>query len=155
VAKRRSCGIEDTSSSNDIVFTPAEGSTCLDEVKETIPLKQYNSHGDDEEMEFRSLQVDDKIVTQLRELVSMIALMYNRNPFHNFEHACHVTMSVNRLLKRVVVTEGNIDDSSQFTNDDEHRSKYTYGITSDPLALLAIEFSALIHGTILYFLRLP
>lgn len=55
-------------------------------------------------------------------------------------------MSVNRLLKRIVVTS-NVDDSTQFTNDDEHDYKYTRGITSDPLALLAIEFSALIHGT--------
>lgn len=90
MAKRCACKREDSLSSSDIVYTPVEGSTCLDEIKETIPLKQYNSIADDEEMEFISLKVSDKIVDQLRELVSMIALMYNRNPFHNFEHGTFI-----------------------------------------------------------------
>jgi 3'5'-cyclic nucleotide phosphodiesterase len=68
--------------------------------------------------------------------------MYHNNPFHNFEHACHVTMSVNKLLMRIVTpdlevpTEGDIDSQ---------RHDFTHGINSDPITLLAIIFAAVIH----------
>eukprot|EP00980_Cylindrotheca_fusiformis_P001621 scaffold366_cov54-Cylindrotheca_fusiformis.AAC.2 len=34
--------------------------------------------------------------------------MYPHNPFHNFEHASHVTASVKKLLARIV----NVDDGN-------------------------------------------
>jgi hypothetical protein len=39
--------------------------------------------------------------------------MYRDNPFHNFEHASHVTMSVVKLLSRIVAPDqvANADDS--------------------------------------------
>jgi len=38
---------------------------------------------------------------ELFELITVIAKSYHKNPFHNFEHACHVTMSVSKFLKRI------------------------------------------------------
>ena len=60
----------------------------------------------------------------------------------SIEHACHVTMATNKFLKRIVspdiaVGEGN-NIGSQLYN-------YTLGINSDPLTILAIVISALIH----------
>ena len=69
--------------------------------------------------------------------------MYPENPFHNFEHASHVTMSVTKLLSRIVAPS-----DMDFTNNAQARAKlhdHTYGITSDPLTQFACVFSALIH----------
>jgi hypothetical protein len=83
---------------------------------------------------------------QLRGYVSAIAAMYHDNPFHNFEHASHVTQSVTKLLARVVTPESidykDLCYTKQGAND---LHEYTYGITSDPLIQFACAFSALIH----------
>jgi hypothetical protein len=65
--------------------------------------------------------------------------MYRNNAFHNFEHASHVTMSVTKLLSRIVAPKNIGDDN----HDDLH--DHTYGISSDPLTQFACVFSALIH----------
>ena len=64
-----------------------------------------------------------------------VADLYHNNPFHNFEHASHVTMSVVKLMSRIVAS------SAVTSGEDDH----TYGITIDPLTQLACVFSALIH----------
>jgi 3'5'-cyclic nucleotide phosphodiesterase len=78
-----------------------------------------------------------------------ISEMYHNNPFHNFEHACHVTMSVSKLLTRIVTPELNEEDMQQSKADNAYLQNYlqksTYGIYSNPLAQLAIVFAALIH----------
>ncbi len=72
----------------------------------------------------------------------IIASTYHDNPFHNFEHACHVTMAVNKFIKCIMAT----------TLEDMQNQKmcsttynYTYGIHLDPLTVLAILFLALVH----------
>jgi 3'5'-cyclic nucleotide phosphodiesterase len=61
--------------------------------------------------------------------------------FHNFQHANHVTMSVVKLMSRIVAPAD--VDINEFSNKSLH--DHTYGITSDPLTRLAVVFSALIH----------
>lgn len=73
---------------------------------------------------------------------------YNDNSFHNFKHASHVTMSVTKLLSRIVAPSDIFDnDWYENTNDDIASTlhDHTYGITSDPLTQFACVFSALIH----------
>jgi hypothetical protein len=66
--------------------------------------------------------------------------MYKNNPFHNFDHASHVVMSVIKLMSRIVApTDHHVNDSAATLHD------HTYGITSDPLTQFACVFSALIH----------
>jgi hypothetical protein len=97
--------------------------------------------------EYKNVQISEIVKAQLHEYVSIIASWYRDNSFHNFEHACHVTMSVSKLLTRIVAPDlqkhmkrgGTIGDLAS------NRHDYTHGITSDPLAVFAIEFSALIH----------
>jgi hypothetical protein len=62
--------------------------------------------------------------------------------FHNFEHASHVTMSVAKLLSRIVAPDLEITDN-QCTSTALH--DHTYGITSDPLTQFACILAALIH----------
>jgi class 3 adenylate cyclase len=118
--------------------------TVLDEVREIILLPQ-------EEMIYQTdpqmLELDAKIISQLKDYVGLIASMYRDNSFHNFEHASHVTQSVTKLLSRIV-TADDID-----YNDLQYKKKgnvsllhkHTYGITSDPITQFACAFSALIH----------
>ena len=70
--------------------------------------------------------------------------------FWLFQHACHVTMSVNKLLSRVVTPD--IAAPNNFNSLRRGRDEvaaeihnFTHGITSDPMAVFAIVFSALIH----------
>ena len=58
-------------------------------------------------------------------------------------------MSVNKLLKRIVTPEIAAQEMSGAFQEENlalHLHDYTYGINSDPLAMFAMTFSALIHG---------
>ena len=67
-------------------------------------------------------------------LRSEVEKRYHDNAFHNFEHASHVTMSVIKMLSRVVAPK-----------DDKVDGNYAKLIASDASMQLAIIFSALIH----------
>eukprot|EP00934_Nitzschia_sp_Nitz4_P002089 Nitzschia sp. Nitz4//scaffold18_size181773//131592//134526//NITZ4_001933-RA/size181773-processed-gene-0.62-mRNA-1//-1//CDS//3329540065//2089//frame0 len=87
----------------------------------------------------KSVKIPEAAANQLRSYVLEIASTYHPNFFHNFEHATHVTMSVTKLLSRIVAPDLENGD------DDRAKHEYTFGITSDPLAQFAVAFSALIH----------
>lgn len=78
------------------------------------------------------VELSPTAVKQLRHFVQIIASMYNENPFHNFSHASHVTLSIEKMLSRV-------ERSSEFA------SGYANNICKDPLAQFAAVFAALIH----------
>jgi predicted glycosyltransferase len=54
--------------------------------------------------------------------------MYRNNPFHNFEHASHVTMSVSKLLSRIVAP-GSLDEKELKDADNVQNTlhDFTYG----------------------------
>jgi class 3 adenylate cyclase len=105
-------------------------------------IRQRNSV---QSVESSSNSIEPKAVSQLQSYVTGIATMYRDNPFHNFEHASHVTMSTTKLLSRVVET----DDltGNRHGSDDEQAggSSFANTIASDALSQLAAIFSALIH----------
>jgi hypothetical protein len=115
---------------------------------EVIMLPKFDAKAAAIGDEYKKVQISETAKAQLRDYVSIIASWYHENSFHNFEHACHVTMSVSKLLTRIVAP----DLQKHMKRGDviggdlaSHLHDYTHGITSDPLAVLAIEFSALIH----------
>jgi hypothetical protein len=113
-------------------------------VKEIITLPNFDAALATEQIDPESIDLDDDVEEQLRAYITTIASMYRDNPFHNFEHACHVTMSIIKLLERVVTPdEINYEGESTAIASDAHN--YTYGITSDPLTQFAVVFCALIH----------
>jgi len=72
--------------------------------------------------------------------------LFQDNPFHCFEHASHVTMSVVKLLSRIVQADDKIEETEDKTDAIEALlHDHTYGITSDPLTQFSCIFSALIH----------
>lgn len=110
----------------------------LDEVAEIITLPTFDPLAAEKEVDVVTL--DDKVVQQLHDFIQTISVLYRDNPFHNFEHVSHVTMSVTKLLSRIVAPDLNVDEAQEKTLHD-----HTYGITSDPLTQFAVVFSALIH----------
>eukprot|EP00934_Nitzschia_sp_Nitz4_P001016 Nitzschia sp. Nitz4//scaffold47_size129522//37125//41121//NITZ4_003544-RA/size129522-augustus-gene-0.3-mRNA-1//1//CDS//3329552779//1016//frame0 len=116
----------------------------LDEVVEIISLdtQQEKSYPADPSL----IEIPQIVHEQLLDYVEKIAWSYHENPFHNFEHATHVAMSVSKLLSRVVSPDVCLgEDKANFIARNEELHAYTYGITSDPLAQFAVVFSALVH----------
>ena len=131
--------------SSPLVYHPADGRTPLDEVAEVINLPNFDAEAVAKGKNYTSVQLDPIVCSQLHTFVEMIASMYRNNAFHNFEHACHVTMAVNKLLKRIVTPEFENLKANETGDIACHLHNYTHGINSDPLTILAIVFSALIH----------
>jgi hypothetical protein len=139
-ARRQEDGaVGDSKVVEDSLETCSEDNTVLEEVQETIHLPTYKG---DISINPDSIELPDDVVHELHEYVAAVACMYRENAFHNFEHASHVTMSVVKLLSRIVAPDLqesiNIDMASTLHD-------HTYGITSDPLTQFACVFSALIH----------
>ena len=119
--------------------------TILQELKEVIALPKFDPELLKKVADPESILLDGVVVSQLRDYVTKIALLYRPNPFHNFEHASHVTMAVHKFLARIV-TPDDIDYGRKNVSEiasDLH--DYTFGIISDPLTHFAILFSALVH----------
>jgi len=150
VAKRSAA--QSAQSSND--NTTLQGKVVLDEVKEVIAMPNYDPKVAVKIATETSSLLPPSVRRELREYIHRIAGFYNDNPFHNFEHASHVCLSANKLLKRIVMPD-DVDyrrDSQQEEIDkllavsaDLHN--VTYGISSDPVTQFAVVFSALIHDT--------
>jgi hypothetical protein len=121
-----------------------EGKTVIDEVKEIVNLPGFRARDAIDQEDADSVELPPNVVDQLRDYVTNVAALYNSNPFHNFEHASHVTMSVTKLLSRIVApSDVEYDENHTATGKALH--DHTYGITSDPLTQFACVFSALIH----------
>lgn len=78
------------------------GTIPLDEVQDVVVLPEFDARAFQKQVPMGSIQLDKAVVNQLTDLVEMIGASYHDNPFHNFEHASHVAMSVSKLLSRIV-----------------------------------------------------
>ena len=137
---RRSCSVE----------AAVDSSECapIEELTDIIELPEFNQHVIKATTD--RMVLDEVVRSQLRDFVGRLASLYRGNPFHNLEHASHVTMSASKLMNRIVVPEDmNFEEGDVQTKrvvqlaENVHNS--TFGISSDPLAQFAIVFSALIH----------
>lgn len=126
------------------------GRTVIDEVEEIIKLPTFNSKAAKIQKDPKEVVIDPKVIQQLHDYITVIASMYRSEvPFHNFEHASHVTMSVVKLLSRIVAPDDVLMAEVEQDHDDHeiHQTlhDHTFGITSDPLTQFAVVLSALIH----------
>jgi class 3 adenylate cyclase len=124
-------------------FVRGDG-TVLEEVTEIITLREFDAATTKNQIDSDSIQLSKAAEAQLFDYVTTIASLYHENPFHNFAHASHVTMSVVKLMSRIVALP-----DIEYDSDDTDRASilhdHTNGITSDPLTQFACVFSALIH----------
>lgn len=87
------------------------------------------------------VKLPSSVLYELHAFITEVARMYRDNPFHNFAHASHVVMAMNKFVGRIVSPiEAAEVDISLNTVDYER----LHGV-SDPLALFALVFSALIR----------
>jgi class 3 adenylate cyclase len=119
----------------------------LDEVQEIITLPEFDRSASRNRQDPDTVEISPVVMEQLKMYVTWIASMYRANPFHNFDHASHVLMSVIKLMSRIVAPSDLLQKTEM-----QKKSKvaatlhdHTYGITSDPLTQLACAMSALIH----------
>jgi class 3 adenylate cyclase len=140
-AMKKSKGIEEADRLIEPITTE---SSVIEEVVESITIPQIEPNVlARAKKEPVSVDLSPEALNQLRDYVSIISSLYRTNPFHNFEHANHVTQSVNKLLSRV--QEPSLFDKLDKIASAGDLHHYTNGITSDPLTQFAIMFSALIH----------
>jgi len=114
-----------------LIDDPVDNTLPRDEVTEAIKLHKVVGARIDQMEDLDSFELDPEVTEQLTEFIKAVSCLYHDNHFHNFEHACNVTMAARKFLCRVV-------------SPDSHHA-YTYGITNDPMIQFAIVFSALIH----------
>mmetsp|Transcript_27427 Transcript_27427/g.65843 ORF Transcript_27427/g.65843 Transcript_27427/m.65843 type:complete len:1348 (+) Transcript_27427:241-4284(+) len=126
-----------------VEWTMPENAFVLDEVKEVIELPEFAAT---ELQDSDGAVLSDEVQNQLKDYVTCIAKLYHENPFHSFEHASHVCMSVAKLLSRIVAPDAidtDVDRDGRILASAMH--DHTYGITSDPLTQFSCVFAALIH----------
>jgi hypothetical protein len=126
------------------LLTSSASGTVLDEVTEVIALPSDPAKY---RVDPGTVELSYEVAAQLRDYVTTVDSMYRDTSFHSFDHASHVTMSVTKLLSRVV-TPDMIDYTDMKYKTKAGSSKlheYTFGITSDPLTQFSVAFSALIH----------
>jgi hypothetical protein len=139
VAHRKALGITQQAFSFRKVRFAEAGSTVIGEMKETITFPEFNANALKSQEEADNVALPHQVVDQLYDFVTNIAALYNEHPFHNFEHASHVTMSVVKLLSRIVAPS-NVDKA-----DGNSLRDHPYGITSHPLTQFACVLGSIVH----------
>jgi hypothetical protein len=113
------------------LFTEGSTSLPLEEVKEVIDLPPWEGRNNSQSVE----------TSELDMYIAFIAKMYADHPFHNFDHASHVIMSVVKLMSRFESPGiANGGSRSQLEGDG-----FSNSFLSDPLTRFACAFLALIH----------
>jgi class 3 adenylate cyclase len=123
-----------------------------DEVVEALAMPEFSSVVASDPVDPALVNLPASVRRQVRSFVTRIASMYHKeNAFHNFEHASHVAMSSNKLLKRIMAPDG-IDYNQRSLHKNKRIEaiakeihEATFGISSDPLLQFAAVFSALVH----------
>jgi 3'5'-cyclic nucleotide phosphodiesterase len=144
VAKQSPGSLQQLNEKKFLLDQKEAGKTVIDEVREIVNLPGYRSRSVVDEEAAQLVTLPDQVVKQLRDYITNIAALYNSNPFHNFEHASHVTMSVTKLLSRIAAP-AEIEFETSLAETGKALHDHTYGITSDPLTQFACVYSALIH----------
>ena len=90
----------------------------INEVVETITLPKFDrDHAKRRLNQSHATELDPSATSQLREYVTTVASMYRQNPFHNFDHAAHVTQSASKLLNRIKTVDHLVDKTSSIMED--------------------------------------
>ena len=141
--QRSSSEVSKSFSNRTPAFIKPQNQMVLDEVCEIITLPKFDAEALKKQVKPESIVLSEAVLSQLHAYVAGIAALYRCNPFHNFEHASHVAMSVVKLLSRIVAPSDLDFQDGREASSTLH--DHTYGITSDPLTQFACVMSALIH----------
>jgi 3'5'-cyclic nucleotide phosphodiesterase len=119
------------------------------EVADAIKIPDYKvlSNSKESKLDGASIKIDSMVKRQLCQYISLIASSYHHNPFNNFNHTCHVTMSVSKLLTRIInlMLDGVTTKNNANMDIGYHIHDFTYGMHLDPITIIAILLSGIIH----------
>ena len=81
-------------------------------------------------MDPEQVELPHSVYDQLRQYVSWVASLYHDVPFHGFEHASHVLMSVVKLLSRIVTPDSVDYDKMEYKTKAKSSKlhEYTFGM---------------------------
>lgn len=143
VAYRIASGVGSKSLSSPAEKTIIGSGLVLDAVQMVIDLPLFD-HDIAVRAANETVELIPEVKKELAEFVTAIASGYPKNSFHNFEHASHVILSSNKLLKRVMAADDiATTEKEALTSKELH--DHTYGIGTDPITHFAVVFSSLIH----------
>ena len=149
VANRNAIGNQQYATTDQVMMKLEVDIGCdtyvLNEVTEIIKLPHFDHRLHKKQENPNKIELPKEVEDQLRLYVSSIAAMHRDNPFHNFEHASHVMMSVSKLLSRIVAPDEIMNEDDPTKNLASSLHDHTYGITSDPLTQFSVVLAALIH----------
>lgn len=129
----------------------AMGNPIVDEAREHVILPPFDSHVVAESSQTSIVHLPEEVESQLRLYVSSIASTYRENEFHNVEHALHVTLTMDKMIKKIVSPEGQdmmVDfggkprSAEKVVSDLDSR---TFGLASDPLSQFALVIGSFVH----------
>jgi Adenylate and Guanylate cyclase catalytic domain len=69
--------------------------TVIDEVVEIIDMPEFDERITPDCLDPNSVELDNSIRGEVRAFVSMIAALYQQNPFHNYEHGTFFSLCLN------------------------------------------------------------
>jgi hypothetical protein len=124
------------------------GTPPLEEMCDIITLPTFDIRVSREADSKKAIDLGEKVESQLRDFVAIMASMYRQNHFHCFEHASHVTMSVSKLLSRIAAPDA-VENATSKQGEEGSLAwalhDHTFGITSDPMTQFSVVMAALIH----------
>jgi class 3 adenylate cyclase len=152
VANRIQCKRRSIHASSNVLPSslPVPNETPLKAATEILPMQVFIDKAVFGEMNPDLVEITDTVRSQLLDYITQIASMYRDNPFHNFEHACHVAMSACKIVTRII--RPNVECEHDALAKKKGRVAFkrkihnsTFGISSDVLMQFAVVFSAVIH----------
>lgn len=114
-----------------------EGGTAVDEVVEVIKFPQFEASSSADKLGASIVELSAPVAMQLKEYVGHVCSQYGNNLYHGLDHASYVSMTVKKLMDRLIL---GVSGASA-----ESAHNQTFGLVSDPLAQFAVVFAALIH----------
>jgi len=122
----------------------------LDEISNEVKFELYSANKPPRS-KARITSIGEAAKHELKAYVTRVASMYRDVHFHNFEHASHVTMSANKLMKKVCAQSLGFGRKKRNASKQAYKTMEkelffsTFGISADPLAQFAVVFAALVH----------
>jgi class 3 adenylate cyclase len=128
------------------------GDPIIEETRQVIAMPNFEPKVAANMINSDLIFISEEIESELRLYVSSIASNYKSNAFHNFEHATHVAISMDKMLQKISMPSnadknylgfnGKRTTAEELASELDSRS---FGIASDPLTEFSLMLSALIH----------
>jgi class 3 adenylate cyclase len=125
--------------------------SIIDEARDVLLMPPFDSRVAALMTHSEMLDLPEEVEEQLRLYITSIVSTYKPNDFHNIEHAAHVCLTMDKMIKKLLAPEsqdvyvdfgGKPRSAESIAFDLENRS---FGLASDPLAQFSLLFASLVH----------